>query len=109
MPITALTLAARHGHVAIVRLLVEKLGASVNQADKNVSTALMMAASNKNGVAPVRVFVEELGANVHQVDKSRLDSLDVCLLLRNGDTGLVPRLLIEKLGYILSITRTKDA
>ena len=91
---TVLILAALHGHVEVVRLLVEKLGAKVNQANQQGATALMLAAQFGH-VDVVRLLVEKLGAKVNQADQKGTTALMLAAVKGNLD---VVKLLIRRLG-----------
>jgi ankyrin repeat protein len=69
---TALIAAAREGHEAVVRLLLEK-GANVDAEDKGCRTALMWA--SQRGCVPIANLLLEKGANINKADKNGYTAL----------------------------------
>jgi ankyrin repeat protein len=83
---TPLMYAAREGHIAVARMLLES-GANVNELDKNDISPLMFAISN-NHIAMARFLIEK-GSDIHAADWYGRTPLFAAIEIRNVDLHYV--------------------
>ena len=85
---TALMLAASHGRLDMVELLVSTAGADVNVRDEDGSTALMCAAEHGH-MDIVKFLLQQAETNVLAKDNDGLTALAVAMEAGHRDVGVV--------------------
>ncbi len=85
---TALMLAASHGRLDMVELLINSAGADVNVRDEDGSTALMCAAEHGH-MDIVKFLLQQAETNVLAKDNDGLTALAVAMEAGHRDVGVV--------------------
>jgi hypothetical protein len=87
-------IAAKNGHLSVVRCLAAELGVDINLANRAGLTPLFLASHNEH-LALIRYLVEELGANVNL--PIQYGTTPLIIAVQEGQLAVV-RCLVEELG-----------